>query len=86
MEKEKKITKKDNHYYQGVDVVCACGNRFKVNSTLKEIKTEICSACHPYYTGNEKLIDTAGRIDKFKARMEKTNILKNDNKPKKENQ
>ncbi|PIP51540.1 50S ribosomal protein L31 [Candidatus Berkelbacteria bacterium CG_4_10_14_0_8_um_filter_35_9_33_8] len=82
----KKELIKDNHYYQGVDVVCACGNRFKVNSTAKEIKTEICSACHPYYTGNEKLIDTAGRIDKFKARMKKTNILKNDKKSKKESQ
>lgn len=72
----KKEVKKDNQYYQGVDVVCACGNRFKVNSTSSEIKTEICSACHPYYTGNEKLIDTAGRIDKFKSRMEKTQVLK----------
>ncbi|MBL7191987.1 50S ribosomal protein L31 [bacterium] len=46
-------------------VTCACGNTFKTKSTAKDIKVEICSNCHPFFTGKQKLIDTAGRIDKF---------------------
>jgi large subunit ribosomal protein L31 len=65
--------KKDTHptYYPDTTVKCACGNTFKIGSTLKEIETEICSECHPFYTGKGKLVDTAGRIEKFKARLEK---------------
>ncbi|KKS82834.1 MAG: 50S ribosomal protein L31, large subunit ribosomal protein L31 [Candidatus Wolfebacteria bacterium GW2011_GWC1_43_10] len=65
--------KKDIHptYYPDARVKCACGNIFTVGSTKKEIKVEICYACHPVYTGKEKLIDTAGRVEKFKARREK---------------
>lgn len=65
--------KKDIHptYYPDAKVVCACGNTFTVGSTKKEIKVEICYACHPAYTGREKLIDTAGRVEKFKAKREK---------------
>lgn len=51
-----------------VTVTCACGNTFVTGSTAKEIYTEICSACHPFYTGKQKLIDTQGRVDKFKKR------------------
>ena len=60
--------KKDIHpeYYPDTKVTCACGNSFKVGSTVKEINVEICSACHPFYTGKQKLIDDAGRIDRFK--------------------
>ncbi len=63
--------KKDTHpeYFDKTNANCACGAKFKVGSTMKEIKVEICSACHPFYTGNEKVIDTAGRVEKFKARM-----------------
>ncbi|MDE2481871.1 MAG: 50S ribosomal protein L31 [bacterium] len=49
-------------------VHCACGNVFTTGSTLKEISVEICSACHPLFTGQQKLIDTAGRVDKFNQR------------------
>lgn len=65
--------KKDIHpkYYSDAVVKCACGNTFKIGSTLKEIETEICSKCHPFYTGKGKLVDAAGRIEKFKARLEK---------------
>lgn len=49
-------------------VNCACGASFFVGSTMSEIKTEICSQCHPFYTGNEKIIDTAGRVDRFNKR------------------
>ncbi len=64
--------KKDLHpeYYKDAKIVCACGNKMIVGSTIKEIHVEICSACHPFYTGKEKLIDTAGRVDRFKKRKE----------------
>lgn len=60
--------KKDIHpkYYSDAKIICACGNKFSVGSTIKEIHVEICSACHPFYTGKEKLVDTAGRVDRFK--------------------
>ncbi len=48
--------------------ICACGAQFEIGSTLDEIRVEICSMCHPFYTGNEKILDTAGRVDKFKKR------------------
>jgi large subunit ribosomal protein L31 len=54
--------------YQDAKVTCACGNSFSVGSTKKEIKIEICSNCHPFYTGSEKTMDSAGRVEKFKAR------------------
>jgi large subunit ribosomal protein L31 len=65
--------KKNIHpeYFPKAKVSCACGNTFHVGSTKKEIQVEICYACHPFYTGKEKLIDTAGRVEKFKARREK---------------
>ncbi len=65
--------KKDIHpqYYPKAKVTCACGNSFTVGSTVPEISVEICSKCHPFYTGREQLIDTAGRVEKFKARREK---------------
>lgn len=49
--------------------ICACGATFDIGSTLEEIRVEICSMCHPFYTGNEKILDTAGRVDRFKKRM-----------------
>jgi|TARA_Y100000310_G_scaffold63585_1_gene59054 large subunit ribosomal protein L31 len=54
-------------YNKKAKVTCACGNSFDVGSTANELSVEICSKCHPFYTGQEKVIDTAGRIDKFKA-------------------
>ncbi|MBI1998970.1 MAG: 50S ribosomal protein L31 [Parcubacteria group bacterium] len=56
-------------YYSKAKVKCACGNEFTVGSTREEINVEICSACHPFYTGQEKIIDTAGRVERFKARQ-----------------
>jgi large subunit ribosomal protein L31 len=64
--------KKDAHpKYEVCKVKCACGNEFETRSTIKEIKLDICSACHPFYTGRQKFVDTAGRIDKFRARYQK---------------
>jgi large subunit ribosomal protein L31 len=54
--------------YEQAKVVCACGNTFESRSTAKEIKTEICSACHPFFTGKQKLVDTAGRIERFRKK------------------
>jgi large subunit ribosomal protein L31 len=69
--------KKDIHptYYSTAKVVCACGNTFVTGSTQKELHVEICSACHPFYTGKQKLVDTAGRVEKFRARQAKTQAL-----------
>lgn len=65
--------KKDIHpaYYPTAKVSCACGAKFVVGSTKPEISVEICDSCHPFYTGKGKLIDIAGRVEKFKARKEK---------------
>ncbi|KAB0664204.1 50S ribosomal protein L31 [Oryzomonas japonica] len=54
--------------YSEVTVKCLCGNTFQTRSTSKEINTEICSACHPFFTGKQKLVDTAGRVERFKRR------------------
>ncbi|MEK7097404.1 MAG: 50S ribosomal protein L31, partial [Patescibacteria group bacterium] len=64
--------KKDIHpkYYAESKVTCACGNAFVTGSTLPELKVELCSACHPFYTGKQKLVDTARRVEKFQAKLE----------------
>lgn len=58
-------------YYPKAKVKCACGRTSEVGSTKPEINVEICSECHPFYTGKGKLIDTAGRVDRFKKLIEK---------------
>lgn len=65
--------KKEIHpKYQDITFTCACGAKFVAGSTLqKEFKTEICSQCHPFFTGKQKLIDSSGRVDKFLAKMKK---------------
>lgn len=55
--------------YEAIEVRCACGNTFKAGSVKDEIKVEICSECHPFYTGKQKNIEAGGRIDKFKKRF-----------------
>jgi large subunit ribosomal protein L31 len=56
-------------YYKDGKVTCACGKTFSIGSTVKDISVEICSACHPFYTGVDKVVDTAGRVEKFKTRL-----------------
>lgn len=65
--------KKDIHpkYHPDAVIKCACGNTFRVGSTKEYTEVEICSACHPFYTGKEKIIDTAGRVGRYKRRLEK---------------
>ncbi len=57
--------------YQVAKVHCACGNEFATRSTLAEIRVEICSACHPFYTGKQKMVDTAGKVERFRRRYAK---------------
>ncbi|PIE56463.1 MAG: 50S ribosomal protein L31 [Desulfobulbus propionicus] len=57
--------------YHKIKAVCACGHEVPLGSVNKEMKVEICSACHPFFTGKQKLIDTAGRIEKFKKKYAK---------------
>jgi large subunit ribosomal protein L31 len=65
-------------------VVCACGVTFVTGSTATEMHTEICSACHPFYTGKQKMLDMAGNVDKFKKRTAGAVVIKAAVKPKKE--
>lgn len=58
-------------YYPKAKVTCACGQSFTVGSTVEEMHVEICSACHPFFTGKQKLMDSAGRVDRFRKRAEK---------------
>lgn len=70
--------KKEIHpqYYPEAKVKCACGNQFTVGATVPEIKVEICSNCHPFYTGKGKMVDAKGRVERFKKRLEKTHKKK----------
>jgi len=70
--------KKDTHpkYYPNCKVTCVCGNTFITGSTEPEIKVELCSACHPFYTGKQKLVDTARRVEKFEAKVKAKDSVK----------
>ena len=59
-------------YFPESRVICACGNSFNVGSTSPELKVDICSACHPFYTGEQRIVDTAGQVDRFMKRLERT--------------
>lgn len=63
--------KKDIHpkYYPKAQIKCACGNTFTVGSTKEFLEVEICSACHPFYTGKEKIVDALGQVQKFRKRL-----------------
>ncbi|MFH1777692.1 MAG: 50S ribosomal protein L31 [Candidatus Omnitrophota bacterium] len=65
--------KKDIHpEYKQATIACACGEVIHTRSTRQNIRVEICSKCHPYFTGKQKIVDTAGRVDKFKKRYART--------------
>ncbi len=65
--------KKDTHpqYYKNAKISCSCGASFSIGSTTKDVKIEVCSQCHPHYTGKKKILDSMGRVEKFKQRMAK---------------
>ena len=67
-------------YYPKAKVHCACGNALTMGSTKEELSVAICSNCHPFYTGQEKTLDTRGRIEKFKKRLEKSSAAKSSKK------
>ena len=79
--------KKNIHptYFPKAKVKCACGNTFFTGSTKESIETEICNACHPFFTGKEKLVDTAGRVEKFRVRLSKKASSKSVKKTRKTN-
>lgn len=66
--------KKNIHpnYVAEMQVICACGNKITTGSTVAEIRTDLCSACHPFFTGKQKLVDTARRVEKFGAKLQAT--------------
>lgn len=73
--------KKDIHpEYNKATVTCVCGNVFETRSTRKEIKVEICSKCHPFMTGQQKIVDTAGRVEKFRQKYANVGKKKKDKK------
>ncbi|MFH1789866.1 MAG: 50S ribosomal protein L31 [bacterium] len=77
--------KKDIHpkYNQDCKVSCACGRTFTTGSTVTEIRVELCNQCHPFYTGKQKFVDTARRVEKFEQRAEKKNAIAIERKGKK---
>lgn len=58
-------------YYLEATVICACGNTWKTGATVESIHTDVCSACHPFFTGEQRIVDTAGQVDRFMRRLEK---------------
>lgn len=67
-------------YFDSVEIRCSCGNVVIAGSTREKLKTELCSKCHPFYTGQQKLVDTAGRVDKFEAKRKRAVSLKEESK------
>ena len=59
-------------YYPEAPIICACGNSWSTGATVPQIKVDICSACHPFYTGEQRIVDTAGQVDRFMKRLERT--------------
>ncbi len=58
-------------YFPKATVVCACGNTWTTGATQEEIRTDVCSACHPFFTGEQRIVDTAGQVERFMRRLEK---------------
>lgn len=75
--------KKDIHpeYYPDAKVICSCGNTFTVGSTKKMIRTDVCSACHPFFTGEQRLVDVGGQVERFIRRLEKRQEIRAEEQP-----
>lgn len=78
----KKHEKIPYYPYPAAKVICSCGNIMEVGSTVKEMQVEICSKCHPFYTGTQKFVDTGGRIEKFKKKLERKKAVEKKKKEK----
>jgi len=59
-----------SEYFPAAKVTCSCGNSWLTGSTLPEIRTDVCSSCHPFYTGEQRIVDTTGRVERFLSRLE----------------
>jgi large subunit ribosomal protein L31 len=59
-------------FYEDAVVTCSCGNTFTTGSTLQSLKTEVCSVCHPFYTGQQRIVDTGGQVERFRRRAAKS--------------
>ncbi len=59
-------------YYRQAAITCSCGSTFETGSAQKDMEVEVCSSCHPFYTGKQKLVDVAGRVDRFKRRLQES--------------
>jgi large subunit ribosomal protein L31 len=59
-------------YFANAKIICACGNTWTTGATVAEIKVDVCSACHPFFTGEQRIVDTAGQVDRFMKRLERT--------------
>jgi large subunit ribosomal protein L31 len=62
-------------YYPDAVVRCACGNTWTTGSTVPEVRTDVCSACHPFFTGEQRIVDSEGRVDRFYRRLEQARIM-----------
>ncbi len=63
-------------FYTDAKVICACGNTFITGATKKVIRTDVCSACHPFFTGEQRIVDTGGQVERFQKRLKKTEELR----------
>ena len=65
--------KQDTHpkYYPNATVICSCGNTWTTGSTVEVIRTDVCSACHPFFTGEQRIVDTAGQVDRYQKRLQR---------------
>ena len=79
--KDNEVKEKIHPKYFDTTVSCACGNVIKTRSTVKDLKVEICSNCHPFFTGRQKLVDTAGRIDRYRRKYGLDKEKKGETKP-----
>jgi large subunit ribosomal protein L31 len=71
-------------FYTAAKITCACGNVVVTGATVEEMQTEVCSNCHPFYTGKQRILDTQGKVDTFKKKLEAAAKIKSEVKPKKE--
>jgi len=80
------LMKNDTHptYFPEAKIICACGKVYNTGSTREEVRIELCSACHPFFTGKQKLVDTARRVEKFQERVTKKSAVATGKKVKKE--
>lgn len=69
--------KKDIHpkYYPNAKIICACGATFTIGATQEVIKTDVCSVCHPFFTGEQRIVDTTGQVERFMRRLERRSKL-----------